>query len=125
MRKLKILFLVVGMLALCPMFAAAQSPPEQSLLSVNYKIDTAGKTAPIATYIPFQVKELFGSKLDFQIWTFGGVTVDNGSLLGGGALVLHTPIAKNLWINVGVDVSVVEGKRPVFAGIVGFEILRF
>lgn len=115
--------LILSVVMLFALIGCAKA--EDAKIGFNWKIDTAGKAAPILTYAPYQIDHLFGSNLDFQIWSFAGADAATGNLLGGGALVLHTPIAKNLWINLGIDCTFTDGAKPTWAGVIGFEILRF
>ena len=129
MRKELTLIRFIAVLALLCILAACSPPAnaqtnDESKIALNYKIGTDGLAAPILAYTPFKIDGLFGSKLDFQAWMFGGADPASGNALGGGALVLHLPAAKNLWLNVGIDCTFKDSSRPVFAGVIGFEILR-
>jgi hypothetical protein len=129
MSKTFSLIRFIAVLALMCIVIACSTPakaqtPDESKIALNYKIGTDGLAAPILAYTPWKIDGLFGTKLDFQAWMFGGADPASGNALGGGALVLHTPVAKNLWLNVGIDCTFKDSSRPVFAGVIGFEILR-
>ncbi len=129
MRKQFSLIRFIAVLALmCILIACAPQANAQdqseSKIALNYKIGTDGLAAPILAYTPWKIEGLFGSKLDFQAWAFAGADPASGNALGGGALVLHQPVAKNLWLNIGIDCTFRDNARPRYAGVIGFEILR-
>lgn len=102
------------------------STVQETKFAANFKVTSAGSFSQILSYVPIDIKEPFGLKnASFQIWTYGGTSLSSAALNGGGSGVFRIKAGLNLYLNIGLDCMVEEGKRPVVSGVVGLEVFRF